>query len=251
MLKKIMWFIIICIFVALIIGIIMFNKWIQGEVGDIMENPITTSTIEPLPVPIQKEGKPKKRRGEVIKKTRLGPERSFSTSIFYQDGEEIARHKESLKGVIYDQSGEIPNGKVKFINESNETFGVEYYQDGGRHGPLRINYKDGPLKQEAYYEFGKLITRKEFYYDGIVRMEEDYSDARDYQDKRDVGIGKVYFRDGKIKYEWYLTNSNPVGYNKSYNHKGRLTSTIYYDRNGDIVPSREESAVQKTVPNSD
>ena len=227
--------IIICIFVGMIIGLVKLNKWIQAQVGDIVEQPAQTTAVESPPIEKAEIPKPKRRTGEVIRKTRLAPERTFETSIFYQGGKEIARHKVSRKGIIYDQTGEIPNGKVKFINETDHTYGVEYYRGGVRNGPARVNYKDGSLKYEANYQYGKLMARKEYYYDGNVKMEEDYTDAREYDDGREVGIGKVYSRDGMVKYEWYIVNSDPVGYHKSYDRKGRLTAAIYYDQDGNVV----------------
>ena len=80
--KKIIMLLVICVFVGLIIALVKFNKWIQGEVGGIVENPISTSTIKPLPPPVKK--KVQKRTGEVIRKTRLAPERTFEVSVFYQ-----------------------------------------------------------------------------------------------------------------------------------------------------------------------
>ena len=176
-------------------------------------------------------------------------QRTFERSVFYQDGEEIAWHKMTLKGEIYEQTGEIPDGKVKFINETDQTYGVEYYRDGLRNGPMRVNYKDGALKQEAYFVYGKLMTNKEFYTDGTLKMDEDYNDARDYRDGREVGDGKVYARDGKVKYEWHLTNSDPVGFHKSYDRQGRLTSAVHYDQFGQIIePAQATGAAVSAAP---
>lgn len=226
------------VFIIIIIlsvgGLAIFNHWLQRQVGDIVDHPVNTSTVPPVSSPVQEEKNSKpKRSGEVIRKTRLAPERTFERSIFYQGGEEIARHKVSRKGgIAYDHTGDIPNGLVKFINETNRTYGAEYYQNNLRHGPGRTNYKDGQLKSESNYQHGKLITRKEYYIDGVLKMEEDYSDAREFMDKRGTGIGKTYWRDGTIKFEWYMVNSDPVGYNKSYNIKGSLTSAVYFDEFG-------------------
>ena len=232
----------------MVIGLVRLNRWIQAQVSDITEQPAPMAAVEPPPVEKTEIPKLKKRHGEVIRKTRLAPERTFERSIFYQGGEEIARHKVSRRGMIYDQTGKIPDGKVKFINETDHTYGVEYYRGGVRNGPARTNYRDGPLKYEIKYQYGKVMTRREYFYDGILKMEEDYTDARDYDDSREVGIGKLYTRDGRVKYEWYIVNSDPVGYRKSYDRKGRLTAAIYYDQDGNLVQPKTGVTVNSVPP---
>ena len=233
----------IIVFVALIIGLVMTNRWLQKQASDIASKPIDAPTIET--VSEKKQAPPtKKRKGEVVRKTRFSPDRKCKINVFYQEGVEIARNKSS-KGKVYDQTGEIPDGKVKFTNESNGTYGVEYYRNGERHGPAKIYYKDGVLRQETYYQYGKLMTNTEYFQDGIVRMEEDYADAREYGDESEVGIGKVYFRDGTLKYEWYMTVTEPIGFKKSYNGKGRLVAEFYYDEYGQLMEPKE------TVPGLD
>jgi len=250
MINRFIGLIIIVVIVGSIVGLIKVNKWIQGEVSEIVKTPEIETGESPTPVQIKETPKPKKRTGEVIRKTRLAPERTFEHSIFYQGGEEIARHKVSRKGLVYDQTGKIPNGKVKFINETNRTYGVEYYIGNMKNGPARTNYKDGQLKIEANYQFGELITRKEYYIDGVLKMEEDYSDARKFDDARETGTGKVYYRDGMVKFEWYLVNSDPVGYHKSYNVKGKLTLAVYFDEFGNEKPREQSVTVTSAAPST-
>ena len=112
----------IVIFILIIFGLVYLNKMIQGKVGQIIENPVTTTPIKPIVKLIKKEiPKYIPITSEVLCRTRLAPEKTFYHSTFYKSGQEIARHKESVKGLIYDQSGDIPNGKVKFLNETNES----------------------------------------------------------------------------------------------------------------------------------
>ena len=80
-----------------------------------------------------------------------------------------------------------------------------------------------------------LMNNTEYYHDGAVRMEQDYSDARGYGDDPEVGIGKVYTRHGTVKFEWFLINSEPVGFKKSYNQKGGLVDTVYFDEYGQVI----------------
>lgn len=246
--KRLLGPIIVCVFIGMVMGLIKVNKWIQSQVGDIAEQPAPVVITEPLPAQKTETPKPKKRHGEVIRKTRLAPNRSYETSVFFQGGEEIARHKVSRKGMIYDQEGKIPNGKVKFINETDQTYGVEYYRGGLRDGSARVNNKDGSLKAESTYQYGKLMTRKEYYSDGTLGMEEDYTDAREYDDGREVGIGKVYYRDGMVQFEWHLTNSDPKGYHRSYDRKGGITGVIYFDKDGNEIQSKVEVTANNTMP---
>jgi antitoxin component YwqK of YwqJK toxin-antitoxin module len=44
-----------------------------------------------------------------------------------------------------------------------------------------------------------------------------------------VGIGKLYWPNGKLKYEWHLTRRDPIGYKKSYNKEGELRHAVFYD----------------------
>ena len=227
----------IIIFVALIIGLVMTNRWLQKEASDIASKPIDTLTVEPL---FQKKQatQTKKGKGEIIRKTRFSPDRKHEINRFYQGGEEIASFKSS-KAEIYDRSGKIPDGRVRFVNDSDGTYGVEYYRDEERHGPVKLYYSDGQLKKEFYYQYGTLMTCTEYYHDGTIRMEEDYSDAREHMDDTEVGIGKVYSRNGVLKYEWYMTNNEPIGFKKSYNQRGELVDEVYYDEYGQLIEQEE------------
>ena len=241
--KKFLAAVIFFIFITSVVGLMMLNKWLQSKVGNILNNPIKTSTIKPYP-PVAFPQKIK----EILRKTKLAPERTFAISIFYQDGKEIAGHKTDNTGKIYDQTGTVPSGFVKFVNESDETYGGEYYQNGQRHGPLQEYFKDGSLKRQAYFQDGRLMTSTEYYHDGTVRMTKDYTDAREHQDAGEVGRGKVFFRDGRLKYEWQMTNSDPVGYYKSYNAMGQLTSTVYYNKDGEMIASPKMSVNTTIIP---
>ena len=66
-------------------------------------------------------------------------------------------------------------------------------------------------------------------------FEVDYRDARlDMKDEKENGIGRLYYPDGVLKYEWYFTNSGKA-YRKSYNPDGTLRVEFYYDRFGKLI----------------
>lgn len=249
--KKSSVFVLLFFLVGFVIAVVVFNQWLSREMAEIERNQNVSVVQRTSAVPVKASVTPKPavRTGEVIRRTRLAPERTFEISVFYQGGEEIARNKISTRsGKVYDQTGEVPDGRVKFINEHDETYGVEIYKNGILHGPARTNYKSGQTKTEAEYEFGKLKKRKEYYSDGTLKMEEDYSDAREYTDGREVGTGKVFSRDGVIKYEWKMTLSDPIGFQKSYDRYGHLRAEVYYNERGEKVSTKEYPAGTEAVP---
>lgn len=189
--------------------------------------PVTVSKVIPKKMPSV---------GEVIRKNYLVPGMDFEESVFYIGEQEVAKQK-IINGKIVEVRGNIPDGKVKLVDEYRGTYGQEFYLKGRKHGPAEIYYKDGMRKSSSQYLFGQLVTYKEFYINGAVRMEADYGDAIVFLDdlERETGAGKVYFRDGTLKYEWNFTKNNPANYKKSYNRNGELTLELYYDKDGNLI----------------
>jgi len=221
----------VLVVIVLIAGLVMVNNWIQERATDITSRPATAPAVKPAP---KEAVSVKKRQGEVVKRARLSPDRRHKINTFYQGGEQIAKHKVSGNRV-FDRVGEIPDGRIKFINESNETYGVEFYRDGDLHGPAKTYYKEGQLYRDDYYQYGRRMTSTEYYVDGTVRMTEDYYDARSHTGGLETGTGKVYFRDGTIKYEWRFVESDPAAFKKSYNRRGELVDEVYFDEFGQEV----------------
>ncbi len=176
----------------------------------------------------------RKHSPSVVRRDRLSPGRDYLESVFYAEDVEIARQK-IAGGRVVETAGNIPNGKVKFMNESSHMHGVEYYNNGKKDGPSNTYYPNGQAFEEAYYRHGRLLWRKEYYSDGSLRLEIDYQDARDYGEDVEVGRGKLYYRDGTVKYEWQLTNSDAEGFKKSYDQKGGLRGALYFDRDGHLI----------------
>ena len=73
-------------------------------------------------------------------------------------------------------------------------------------------------------------------------MEEDYTDAREYDDGREVGIGKVYSRDGMVKYEWYIVNSEAL------KRKLRQENELLRNTNKNILDSLKDLAAEHNMP---
>ena len=218
-------------------GLLILNKWIFRQLEVVSPSASQKAAVVSDVFPEEKETI----KGTVTRKTRLDPNRDFSQSIVYLDGKEMARFK-SREGDIYDLTGSIPNGEVSFANESKGTYGVENYYDNKLHGSYKEYYRNGNLREERQYFNGKARWLKEYYIDGQIRMEIDYEDALTLSDDSEAGRGKVYYRDGTLRYEWRLTNTEKNRYKKAYNIKGELTEAKYYDQYGNLLkivrPSR-------------
>ena len=171
---------------------------------------------------------------EVTRKSWVVRGSDYIESVFYLDNQEIAREKTSVNG-IYDQTGAIPNGKVTFSDEHNKTYGEEYYQNSKKDGEAKIFYENGQLKTDSSYKDGVLLTTKEYYNDGRLRFEGDYTDARDSKDYKETGVGKIYFKEGPLKYEWNFTKTEKKAFRKAYNSNGELVYEAYYDADGKLI----------------
>jgi hypothetical protein len=175
----------------------------------------------------------KKPLGEIVRTNRLVPGMGFEESIFQAGGETICQ-QQIVNGKVIESDGQVPDGKVKFIDEYRQIYGEESYSRGKKHGLATTHYQDGTLKAESQYILGRLVYNKEFYPDGTVRMEENYEDAIEFPEDptHETGIGKVYFPDGTLKYEWVFAKNNPTNFKKSYNRDGELTLELYFDKEG-------------------
>ena len=227
----------IVVVVSVVIGLVMVNRWLAKETSRIASDPVEEFKAPESAVSSKKEtARPKVlRKGEVTRKSRMAPGRNYIFNIFYQEGEEIARDKTTLTGEVYEQTGEIPDGKVKFVNTSDGTYGIEFYRNQKLDGPAQLYYVDDVLNKDFYYQSGKLLTVKEYFHNGSIRMQNDYADARENSDTKEAGMGKVFFPNGQIKYEWKFTVTDSVGYRKSYDRQGRLVDAIYYDEYGQVT----------------
>jgi antitoxin component YwqK of YwqJK toxin-antitoxin module len=173
--------------------------------------------------------------GEVVRKNFLVPGMGFEESTFYIGDQEIAKEK-IVNGKVEESSGEVPDGKVAFIDNYRNTHGEEYYLKGKKHGP-QDTYVDKNLASTSEYLFGKLVNYKEYYPNGTVRMEEDYTDELNFPNDptHETGAGKLFYPEGTLKYEWSFVKGNQVNYRKSYNRDGVLILEAYYDRDGDAI----------------
>jgi len=176
----------------------------------------------------------------VLRIERKSSQENYTESIVLVDKKEVARYK-SKDDKIFDKSGHIPDGKVKFVNEWENTYGFEHYRNGKREGAYIEFDSNNHIKAEAEYKRGRLIKRKSYYHNKVLLMEEDYSTAQfisrfqSFGIFKRVGIGKIYRLDGSLRYEWSVVDDSDEHYTKKYNKKGELVEVLYYNDQGVLI----------------
>lgn len=235
---------VIVIVIVVVIAVIMANRWINTD---------NKKTAAPKPAAVPAPlSEPAPLIGEVTRTIWLDPNREYEESAFFIGDQEIARFKSS-GNKVFDMTGKIPDGVVKFNNQTEETYGEENYVNNKRNGKYREYYvSNNQLRKEAYYLDGELKSLTEYFIDGKKRMEFDYNDALFTVTAVENGVGKVYNRNGSLKYEWSLTNRQRGGFNRSYNIAGELVAENTFDEFGNKTNSwlkpREEEEVPVTAP---
>ncbi len=228
--KKQIIFILIAGFVILMIAL---NVFIMSQMKEKKEPPRPVS-VEPTPQ-IQSAAKPKA-TGALSQKEWLDINREYRECTIFSGDTEIARFKVNVHDQkLFDLIGSLPDATIPFEDTITRTKGTISYRNQKRHGPYIEYYENGKVAKEINYYNDQARSLKEYFYDGSLRMEIDYTDAIFAVNDPEVGIGKVYSRDGVLKYEWNLTNAGPDRYKKSYNVDGSLTQIETFDSNGNLV----------------
>ncbi len=168
------------------------------------------------------------------------PDKDYTENVILVKKKEVARFKR--KGdKIFDEVGFIPDGKIKFVNDLERTYGFENYVKGKLEGEYIEYYSNGRIKAQAKYKEGRLWERKVYYENGGLFSEEDYSHTASvsaltlYKGLKDIGKGKVYRFNGTIKYEWRVTDEDEKFYTKNFDSSGNISEAFYYDKSGALV----------------
>ena len=206
------------------------NDHPSSQIPIAVPQPLSKPLVSPAPDDSDRKAFP----GQILKKTQMLRGVAVVEHIFYRDGQEIAHQTIDKDGQVT-QSGSVPDGPVKIFDSQTQSYGEENYLGGKRYGPARLFYSNGQLRSETSYHLEKIERQKEYYPDGKLRFEVDYSDARNYPGDKEVGIGKLYNPNGSLKYEWNITKNQSEGYKKSYNSDGSLRAVYYFDENGKRV----------------
>ncbi len=216
---------------GLLLGLFLLNQWMLKGLEEV--KPI----VPPVPIQQQAVKNDVAKIGKVTDLIYLDANRTYSVNTISVDGQQVAQFK-STDDKIFDITGHIPEGKIKFTNQTDKTYGEERFRNDKRYGEYKEYYETGQLKLEKVYESGEAKVVKQYYIDGILRMEEDFTDTLRGVDNKEVGAGKVYYRNGTLMYEWRLTNKDKGGYNKSYNKDGGLVAVNYFDEQGNRVENK-------------
>lgn len=217
----------------IIICILYFNHMVQESIKEKNEISLEVSVFRAKNLQLRQSANSLENNSQVgvIRKTNVIRGSDYLENVFYIGNQEIARQKSSSQGIL-EESGQIPDGEAKFFDQYTHTYGNEHYWNGKKEGIARVYYEDGQLMSEGEYNSGKLVRNREYYPGGNLRFEVDYTDAREGKSTDEVGIGKLYYPNGQLKYEWYMTRHNPIGYKKSYNQDGSLRAEVYFDEQG-------------------
>ncbi len=154
---------------------------------------------------------------------------------FYRNGQSIARQTIAKDGTVTVE-GTIPDGPVEIFNEYDNSKGETIYTNGKKNGTERTYYSDGVLQSETTYRNGKIKKHKEYFHSGQLRFEQDLEDALPLLNNNEVGIGKLYYPNGLLKYEWNITIGTHPGFKKSYSTDGSLRAEFYFDEQGQPMP---------------
>lgn len=200
-----------------------------------LQSPETLASQEDL-IKAKAEDIPKK----ILRIERKAPQEDYPESIIFINKKEVARFK-TKKGRVVDLKGRIPEGKVQFVNEWENTHGVESYYRKKRDGEYIEYYRNGQVKIEAEYHRGKLVKRKSYFVDGVLRVEEDCASATFLAmllptgKIKNAGIGKMYRSDGTLKYEWYMVDGAKKNFDKTYNKDEDMIEANYYNGEGEFL----------------
>lgn len=218
-----------------ILGLLIFaNHWITSIVDNLLVRTIVSRKVESFRK-MDEENRRRMYKGDVVRKVLMNPNRTYAESRIYVKDEMVAQFNTINGDEIVDLRGVLPEGNVNFVNETKETYGEERFHKGKRHGLYKEYYSNGILYRQAKFHKGKLMKNAIYYFDETPRRIEDFTDALRFVDEREIGFGRIYYRDGTIMYEWKLTNLLKGGYKKSFNQKGVLVEEKVYDNAGDLV----------------
>ncbi len=102
-------------------------------------------------------------------------------------------------------------------------------------GAIQTYYPDGQLKEEVFYQSGKLHGQaKKYFKNGTVHQEAAFEKGEL------VGIGRVYYPTGIIKNEYQYKDGKVHGI-KQYDEAGKLISNTFKEkpREGELIQGRD------------
>ncbi|HSA31716.1 MAG TPA: hypothetical protein P5160_07955 [Candidatus Omnitrophota bacterium] len=226
--------ILVILVLGFLIVLVVLNLFIMSQIKTKKEPLPTLAEETSIPKPVNR--RPSVPTEMLSQREWLDMNREYRECVVYADQTEIARYKISVHDKkMFDLTGALPDATVPFEDINTHVKGTVSYQGNKRHGKYLEYFDNGKVSKEIAYYRDILRTLKEYFYDGRLRMEVDYTDAIFKPGDAEVGVGKVYARDGVLKYEWNLTNRSTNRYKKSYNIDGRLTEVLTFDAYGNLL----------------
>ena len=148
--------------IFIVFSVIAFiNRILNKQIHDLTKGPVqSTESVEKDE--LSEKGDLDNANRKILRIERKLSQEDYTESIVLINKEEVARYK-AKDNKIFDESGHIPDGKVKFVNEWKNTYGFEYYRNGMRDGAFTEHYNNGNIKTEAEYKRGRLLQRKTYY----------------------------------------------------------------------------------------
>lgn len=238
-------FIFLCLFL-----IVVLDK----QIADNLKSP-QPSTVPTGATTAGEEARPNHLSPVALRIERKASGADFTESMILVNQEKVAQFT-AKDDQVFDSDGEIPDGKIRFVNEEENTYGFEHYQDGQREGKYVEYYNTGRLKTEAAYHQGQLVQLKNYSYDGDLRLEADYkatywlSKMLPSSRNKYLGMGKLYRPDGSLKYEWSFVDDSDRNFTKTYNGNGEVAGIDYYNEQGELVDHWEppSTPTNKSLP---
>ncbi len=227
-------------FCLVVFLLIYLSRRIDDEISGRGQGPHPRPAAPAPSVPSDQKSSTDTAPKEIVRIERKPPDQAYIENIIFVDGVETARFK-SKDDKIFDRTGMVPDAKIKFVNEWENTYGVEQYRDGKRDGEYIEYYGNGQIRTKANYSRGRLMDREGYFLNGTLRMREDYRNTEwvsgliSLKKVKDVGVGKIYRADGTLKYEWSFVDDDQRNHTKTYDPAGDLQAADYYDTHGELL----------------
>jgi len=181
----------------------------------------------------------KSKKLSVVRKTDRDPEEhNYIRHRFIKNGKLVASYKEH-KNEIIELTGQIPNGEIGFVNHITNTVGIINYADQEVHGHYKEYDAFRNLLKEGRYSRGKLVSLKEYYDDGQIKLKQNYyttlADAEVFK-FLPVGSGASYYPNGILKEKWdFSFNDSVHGIFEHFDQAGNIILSEKYDKLGSKV----------------
>jgi antitoxin component YwqK of YwqJK toxin-antitoxin module len=164
----------------------------------------------------------------------------IGTSVCYAEAQKEYFTNGNLKWEKNLKNGE-PDGLTKWYYKSGALQMEENYSNGVLHGICKVYYDNGQLKAETHYKNGVVDgSARSFYKDGTLM------ETLNYKNGKQDGPTKAYDMKGVLRFDLFFKDGFPEGEVKKYHDNGKLQfldiykhkeriSRKTYDKKGKLV----------------